>query len=392
MSDEKAPRNLPRLTWAEALARRLERHWLARPAHDATPAEIVGAICGAHAQIITAAELSIGLRLDGAPREAVRAALWSEQTLIKTYGPRGTVHLLPARDLPLWSAALSAIPTGSSTFPDGVRMTPEQTAEIVDAIAELLAEADLTIEELTEALAGAVGPWAVEPVMPAFQELWPRWRMATTAAANSGALCFGPNRGRKVTYASPRRWLPGFQPADERGALAEIVRRYLHAYGPATPRHFARWLGAPPGWATELFASMSSELEQIAVEDNTFWVVAGDTVAPVAPPQGVRLLPYFDAYVVGSYPRERVYPGLAAERALARGQAGNFPVLLVDGVVAGVWHMRRAGKRLDITIEPLNDLNFTQRQDVEDQAARTGAFLEGNPRLTYGPVTVGPHA
>nr|BFE79085.1 hypothetical protein GCM10020093_016860 [Planobispora longispora] len=67
----------------------------------------------------------------------------------------------------------------------------------------------------------------------------------------------------------------------------------------------------------------------------------------------MRLLPYFDAYAVGCHPRETVFPGRAAERALAGGQAGCFPVLLVDGVVAGVWHQRRSGRRIDITVEPL---------------------------------------
>ena len=44
--------------------------------------------------------------------------------------------------------------------------------------------------------------------MPAFDGMWPRWRQALGTAAKRGALCFGPNRGRKVTYTSPRRWLP----------------------------------------------------------------------------------------------------------------------------------------------------------------------------------------
>ena len=49
-----------------------------------------------------------------------------------------------------------------------------------------------------------------------------------------------------------------------------------------------------------------------------------------------RLLPYFDPYLVAGQPRERLYPGAAAIRALTpAGQAGNYPVLLVDGVVGG---------------------------------------------------------
>ena len=58
----------------------------------------------------------------------------------------------------------------------------------------------------------------------------------------------------------------------------------------------------------------------------------------------MRLLPYFDAFQVGSQPRALLFPGRASERALAGAQAGNFPVLLLDGVVGGVWHQKRSGR------------------------------------------------
>ena len=111
--------------------------------------------------------------------------------------------------------------------------------------------------------------------------------------------------------------------------------------------------GGAAGWAAGVFADLGGELERVEVDGVEGWVVAGDRSLPADTPRGLRLLPYFDAYVVGSHPRERVYPGRAAERALAGSQAGNFPVLLIDGVVAGVWHQRRAGKRLAVTVEPL---------------------------------------
>src|SRR5688572_12228491 len=117
------------LSWSEVCARRLERHALSTPSQDARPAEIVAAICGAHAQVLPAAELSVGLRIAGITRTHVQEALWNEHSLVKTFGPRGTVHLLPARDLPMWAGALSALPPAPSPFPQDVRMTPEQTDE-----------------------------------------------------------------------------------------------------------------------------------------------------------------------------------------------------------------------------------------------------------------------
>jgi hypothetical protein len=193
-----------------------------------------------------------------------------------------------------------------------LQLTPEQSDAVVEAIAAALEEAELTIDELSEAVIAGAGPWAGDLVMPAFGGMWPRWRVAMTTAANRGALCFGPNRGRKVTYTHPRRWLPGFRPADGASALADLVRRYLHAYGPATPQQFAQWVAAPRRWATELFDSLSGELQQVEMEGAGAWVAAGDVTAPATAVQGVRLLPYFDAYAVGCHPRELLFPGRGA--------------------------------------------------------------------------------
>ncbi|MEV4629444.1 winged helix DNA-binding domain-containing protein [Micromonospora sp. NPDC049523] len=383
---------VPRLEWPQVCARRLERHALASGSPDANPAGVAGAICGAHAQVLSAAELSLGLRLQGATRTDVRDALWTERSLVKTYGPRGTVHLLPTRDLPTWTGALSAIPS-TNQFPDEVRLTAGQTEEVVGAIGQALEDAELTVEELGEAVLAATGPWAGDLVVPAFQEKWPRWRQAITVAAHRGALCFGPNRGRRVTYTNPHRWLPDFRPSRGRAALTRVVRHYLRAYGPATSKQFAQWIGGPPGWAAELFDSLAGELREVEFDGSPAWLAADDTPLPETEPEGVRLLPYFDAYTVGSHPRKRIFQGRAAERALSRtGQAGTFPVLLVDGTVAGVWHLRRSGRKLDVTVESLRRLGKGRQAELDDEVERIGRILEGTPRLTMGTVTVGGHA
>ena len=386
-------RLVPGLSWAEVCARRLDRHALSAPLTDAEPADVAAAMCGAHAQLLTAAEWSIGLRLAGVTRGEVQADLWTGRSLVKTFGPRGTVHLLPTRDLPMWTGALSAVPSSPNAFAKDVRLTPEQADAVIAAIADALAEAELTADELSDAVVARTGAWAGDLVMPAFQGMWPRWRQVLPLAGMRGALCFGPNRGRKVTYTSPRRWLPGFRPAAAQPALAGLVRSYLQAYGPATPAQFAQWMGAPRRWAAALFSSLAGELAQVLLAGTPAWLAAGDSATPSAPPRGVRLLPYFDAYVVAGQPRELLYPGRAAERALSpSGQAGNYPVLLIDGTVGGVWHHRRSGRQLDLTVEPFGQLTARHRRELDDQVQRFGEFLGGTPRLAIAAVTVGAHA
>jgi Winged helix DNA-binding domain len=375
-----------RITWAQASARRLGQHHLTGPVRLDDPARISADVLGVHAQVMSAAVLSIGIRGATLTADDVRAALWTSGRLVKSRGPRGTVHLLAASDLPMWTGALSALPERPSPFPPEVRMSQRQTDEVVAAIADAVQYAELTVDELTDAIVARTGAWAGERVMEAFQDKWPRWRQAESLAMNRGVLCFGPDRARRATYMSPRRWLPEVMPAE--AALAELVRRFLSAYGPATPADFARWLGVSPTWAGELF-ERQDELEEVDFDGTPAWTTGADGMAS---PTSVRLLPYFDAYVIGCHPRAMLYPGVAAKRALTGGQAGNIPVLLVDGVVAGVWHQRRSGRSLAITVEPLVRLTPQQRSDVEAEADRIGRILGGKAEITFGAVAIGPHA
>ncbi|MET9906466.1 winged helix DNA-binding domain-containing protein [Streptomyces sp. NPDC006476] len=381
-----------RISWNEASARRLERQFLANPAERGTPvADIVAAMLGAHAQVLSAAELSVGVRATGVARDEVRGALWEERALVKTYGPRGTVHLLSAAELPLWSSALPAVRSAASPPAPHVRVSEEQAEQILAAIADSLDGACLTLDELGEEVVARTGSWAGDRVMPAFQDLWPRWRQVMHRAGQSGALCFAPDRGRRATYTRPPRFTP--LPADE--ALGELVRRYLRAYGPATPRTFAKWLAAKPGWATELFGRLAEAgaIEEVVFEGaGDWWIAAGDTEFPEERVRGVRLLPYFDAYGIAAQPRESLFPGDAYRRALAGGQAGNYPVLLVDGVVAGVWHQRRRGRRTTVTVEPLGQLSARDERELGEQVNRLGEVLGTAAELVVGKVGVGPHA
>jgi hypothetical protein len=223
--------------------------------------------------------------------------------------------------------------------------------------------------------------------MPAFQTLWPRWRQATDRAAYAGALCYGPDRERKVTYTRP----PDTEQVDADQAVDWAISSYLRGYGPATAASFAPWFGCTPAWATERMSG-HADLERVELDGEPAYDLRGARYDGEQP-GGVRLLPYFDAFVVGSRPRHRLFPGRAAERALVpSGQAGNYPVLLVDGEVAGVWHQKRSGRRIAVTVEPLRRLPKVRVAALEEQVARLGEVLEGDATLTIGEVTVGPHA
>jgi hypothetical protein len=67
-------------------------------------------------------------------------------------------------------------------------------------------------------------------------------------------------------------------------------------------------------------------------------------------------------------------------------------VVLVDGEVAGVWHQRRSGRRVAVTVEPLRRLSKARLAAVQEQVDRFGEVVEAEATLTIGEVSVGPHA
>ena len=54
---------------------------------------------------MSTAELAIGARVDGLSPQDVQSALWKDRRLIKTWAMRLELHLVPARDFPLYVAA-----------------------------------------------------------------------------------------------------------------------------------------------------------------------------------------------------------------------------------------------------------------------------------------------
>ena len=65
---------------------------------------------------------------------------------------------------------------------------------------------------------------------------------------------------------------------------------------------------------------------------------------------------------------------------------------MVDGTVAGVWHQRRAGRAIEVTVEPLEPLSTARRKALAEQVERIGMFFGRPVRHSIGAVTVGAHA
>ena len=330
------------------------------------------------------AEMTLWARTTGIRPDQVRAALWKRRTLVKTWAMRGTLHLLPSADLPLFTAALgAALAHHEARLLDLNGISSREMLGLIEAIPVALDGRCLTREELASEVVRVTRLFRVEA------RLRTGWGGLLKPAARRGYLCFGPNRGPNVTFCRPDQWLNGWREVDPEAALREIARRYLAAYGPATHLDLAAWSGMEQRRARLLLLELGEEVEPVDVDGLSAWALKAGPAWPARAPAGpdVRLLPGFDAYVMGSSGQLRRTLSQVGERRRVFRKAGWVsPVLLVDGRVRGVWAQQRRGSRFLLTIE-LFDWPGRRRAPLQERLAREAdrlsAFLDAPVALTY---------
>jgi len=221
---------------------RLQGHHLVNRKPKKDLSRVVGEIGGVQAQVMSAAELQVGVRVD-CRVEDVRDALWKRKTLVKTWLMRGTLHLVPSKDLPIFTAAMSAYGLrNTNAWLNGCK-SPKPSSPTSSTRSAIPS----TNRHHPRRLIAKVGNSRSERVQAAMKS---GWGGVLKPVARQGLLCFGPSRGQSVTFVGPAKcWAAA--PSRPRRALAEVARRYLRAYGPATRGDFTRWWVPGPASATE---------------------------------------------------------------------------------------------------------------------------------------------
>jgi hypothetical protein len=356
------------------------RHHLVERAPRAALLVVVSDVCGLHAQLMSSAELTAWARVADLEPDAVATALADDRSLVKSWAMRGTLHLLPSSEYGLWLGGLATYRHYlKPAWSKGFGISQDELRRMIETVAEALDGRALTREELAAEVARRTG----SPDLAG--KLLGSWGSALKPATYQGRLCFGTSRGRNVTFVRPDQWLAGLsvEPAEE--AMATITRRFLSANGPATRDDYARWWAMSPAEAGKRIKALGDEVAEVDVDGTPMWMMTADVDAAVRaePPGVVRLLPAFDQYVVASTRQaDHLLPGLLRARVY-RPQGWLSPVLLIDGLMAGVWKHERKGARLAVTIEPFARVERRARQATEAEAAELGRFFGAEPEVTW---------
>jgi hypothetical protein len=186
-------------------------------------------------------------------------------------------------------------------------------------------------------------------------------------------IAFGtPRRRARSSCAGTARTSrssgPGRRPGmDPRHARLELVRRYLHVFGPATAPSFARWAGIRAADARLAWEALDGALTPVRTPVGDAWILSEDETAfrtQFDPAALARLLPSGDAYCL-MWGADRTLLVPDAKRRAALWTTRVWPgALVVNGEIVGVWR-RSAG---EVSIEAWRRLSSAEREAVEAEA------------------------
>ncbi|MFL5625301.1 MAG: winged helix DNA-binding domain-containing protein, partial [Ktedonobacteraceae bacterium] len=340
----------------------------------ASVAQIVKGVCGIQAQDASAATLAVRVRSVGLVAAAVEQARVQERAVIRTWGLRGTLHLLATEDLDWLLPLLGPVfVAGDGRRRAELGLDEDTCARGIRIIRNVLAnQGPLTRAELVEQLAAHGLPLEGQ----ATPHLLGR-------AALEGIICLGPDRGTEPTYVLLSDWVDREHighPLSEMAAHAELTRRYLGAYGPATHKDQATWSGMPLSKTRAVWQHIADQLMEVEVAGAPAWMLKAcaawldELDEPLAHTPIVRLLPRFDIYLLGYQKRDLSVPPQHAKRINAGGGMIH-PTVMVDGRIVGTWKSTRKRDHLDVTVEPFDQLEPQVYPGLETEIADLARFL-----------------
>ena len=350
------PARLPRLRAASQL--------LHRPTSARDPAEIARAIAGAQAQDVYAGPLQFRSRSRRLTAGDITRARTEERSLLRTWLMRMTIHLIPTDDAGWWLPLFEPeIEKWSRRRLGQLGMRSGDVEKALRVVSGALAEeGPITRTE------------ARERVRAAGVELDTQTGMHIVGlAVTSGIASLGPDRGKMTCLVRREDWLGKAPRFDRERALAELARRYIGAFGPATDRDFAYWAGLPLRDVRAGLNAIARETEEVRVGEETMLAPRGPL--PRLPAAGqVRMLGNFDTYLLGWKDRGFAVSNEHAAHVKEGGGGWIRPVIVRDGIVVGGWRSTRKDGILEISVNLDREMRAELSDAIEAEVADIARF------------------
>ena len=379
------PRPIP-VTWDQVTAFRLGQHHLVprAPAKDLTT--VAGDMTGVQVQLRSAAQISLWSRVRDLQITQIEEAL-ERRALVIAACMRQTLFLVPAEHLAVFvrGSARRAEKEIRWTLGKGV---PERVVEAAIEATLSVLDRPLTRPEIAERASQALGVqqqvvhgggWGSRrkvASVPVGELTFPVVDLLHLVAAR-GVVCSGPRRDNKPTFVRADAWIPNWQDLSREQAEDRLLRMYLRAFGPATAADFALWSGMTLREAHQIWARQQADIMPVEVEGWRAEVLRDDLDALVQASfeqASIRLLPYFDSFLLGHKDREHLVP-MQQRRKVFRAQGWIAPVVLVNGRAGAVWEHALEKARLGVKVTPFDPLTPDMIDCIREESQGLGRFL-----------------
>jgi len=201
-------------------------------------------------------------------------------------------------------------------------------------------------------------------------------------ASAEGLICRGPDRGRDQCFVLVRDWIGEPEAMERDAALAELAVRYLKAHGPATPADLAVWSGIRAGDARRAWAGIQDRLVQVDTTQGSRWSLR--TSRAEAPRGLVRLIPWWDEYLLGWKDRDLVAPPELWTKINRSSGGWLSPTILADGLAVGTWNTKQTPKALQVEVQPFSRLSPTVRGGIRRETEHLSDFLGAPVQPLFG--------
>ena len=314
-----------------------------------SPIALIERLVGMQAQWPPAPYVGIWTRTTGFKRATLEREL-AKGNVVKATVMRQTLHLVTPRDYALFRAAMS-----ETNFPWETSIAKR----LAPAVRKLAADGPVVS---ADAIAYLERKHRITGISA--RRAWHAARMrAHLVHHHETALWRARPAGRFVLLDEPELHVP-------LEARAEMIHRYLTAFGPASLRDVVQWsmMHVP-----ELKASLALLEPLRRFRDEHGRELVDVPRAPLPDPDTpapVRLLPKWDNVLLAWADRTRVLPE-AYRKQVIRMNGDVAQTFLVDGFVAGTWTVDDGR----VVTAPFAKLSSTVQRELRDEAGRLEAFL-----------------
>ncbi|MGV9803890.1 winged helix DNA-binding domain-containing protein [Mycobacterium sp. NPDC003449] len=377
-------------TPAQRRARLAHRHFLSpgRPAHSVLDA--TASLVGLHATDPSTPYLSLWARLPEFTVADFDSVLYQRRTVVKHLAMRRTLWIVRAEDLPVVQAAASDRVAGSEfrklvgdVQKAGVAADGETwvAAACAAVLAHLGEHGPTNARDLRAALPELTGSHD-----PAPGKRWggaiPLGPRVLTLLGVRGEIIRGPNEG-SWTVSRPRwsttvGWLGDkLAEADPEAARAELVRRWLAAFGPASLTDIKWWFGNTLTWARQGLRDVGAV--EVDLSGTPGYVLPEDVDDDPDPEPWCALLPGLDVTTMGWFDRDWYLGPHRGQVFDTNGNAG--PTVWWNGRIVGAWGQDGDGR---VGFRLLEEIGRDGAGAVQRRADELTEWLGGvrvNPRF-----------